>query len=76
MTARLDQELLKARNGNRSTVVCQHGLVCASQPLAAQAGIDILKAGGNCIDAAICTNAMLGLTEAASNGIGGDLFAI
>ena len=76
MTARLDQERLKHRNGNRSTVVCQHGLVCASQPLAAQAGIDILKAGGNCIDAAICTNAMLGLTEAASNGIGGDLFAI
>lgn len=76
VTARLDLDRLKARNGNRSTVVCQNGLVCASQPLAAQAGIDILKAGGNCIDAAICTNAMLGLTEAASNGIGGDLFAI
>jgi len=73
---RLDLDQLKDRNRNRSTVVCQHGLVCASQPLAAQAGIDILKAGGNCIDAAICTNAMLGLTEAASNGIGGDLFAI
>ncbi len=40
------------------------------------AGVDILKAGGNCVDAAICTNAMLGLTEPASNGIGGDLFAI
>lgn len=74
--ARLDLNRLQARNGNRSTVVCQNGLVCASQPLAAQAGIDVLKAGGNCIDAAICTNAMLGLTEAASNGIGGDLFAI
>ncbi|MEZ6035289.1 MAG: gamma-glutamyltransferase [Planctomycetaceae bacterium] len=74
--ARLDRDLLKDRNLNRSTVVCQHGVVCASQPLAAQAGVDILKAGGNCIDAAICTNAMLGLTEAASNGIGGDLFAI
>lgn len=76
VTARIDRDLLRDRNGNRSTVVCQHGLVCASQPLAAQAGIDILKAGGNCVDAAICTNAMLGLTEAASNGIGGDLFAI
>ncbi len=73
---RLDRDRLKDRNKNRSTVVCQRGLVCASQPLAAQAGIDILKAGGNCIDAAICTNAMLGLTEAANNGIGGDLFAI
>ncbi len=40
------------------------------------AGVDVLKAGGNCVDAAICTNAMLGLTEPASNGIGGDLFAI
>ena len=74
--ARLDRDLLRYRNGNRSTVVCQNGIVCASQPLAAQAGIDILKAGGNCVDAAICTNAMLGLTEPASNGIGGDLFAI
>ena len=76
VTARLDRGRLAARNGNRSTVVCQHGIVCASQPLASQAGVDILKAGGNCIDAAICTNAMLGLTEPASNGIGGDLFAI
>ena len=74
--ARLNHDLLRARNGNRSTVACQHGIVCASQPLAAQAGIDILKKGGNCIDAAICANAMLGLTEPASNGIGGDLFAI
>ena len=76
VTARIDQGLLRARNRNRSTVVCQNGIVCASQPLAAQVGIDILKAGGNCIDAAIATNAMLGLTEPASNGIGGDLFAI
>jgi gamma-glutamyltranspeptidase/glutathione hydrolase len=74
--ARLDQELLENRNANRSTVVCQNGIVCASQPLAAQAGVDALQAGGNCIDAAICTNAVLGVTEPASNGIGGDLFAI
>jgi gamma-glutamyltranspeptidase/glutathione hydrolase len=51
-------------------------MVCASQPLATMVGIDVLKAGGNCVDAAIATNAMLGLTEPASNGIGGDLFAI
>lgn len=74
--ARIDQGLLNARNRNRSTVVCQNGIVCASQPLAAQVGIDVLKAGGNCVDAAIAANAMLGLTEPASNGIGGDLFAI
>ena len=72
----LDQGRLVARNQNRSTVACQNGIVCASQPLAAMAGIDILKAGGNCIDAAIATNATLGVTEPASNGIGGDLFAI
>ena len=75
-TPLLKQEMLAARNQNRSTVVCQRGLVCASQPLATMVGVDILKAGGNCIDAAIATNAMLGLTEPASNGIGGDLFAI
>ncbi len=73
---RIDMSRLDARNRNRSTVVARHGMVCASQPLAAMAGIDILKAGGNCVDAAIATNAMLGLTEPASNGIGGDLFAI
>ena len=72
----LDLQRLNARNRDRSTVVCQHGIVCASQPLATMAGVDILKAGGNCVDAAICANAMLGLTEPASNGIGGDLFAI
>lgn len=65
-----------ARNANRSTVACCNGLVCASQPLAAMAGVDILKAGGNSVDAAIAANAMLGLTEPQMNGIGGDLFAI
>ncbi|MBI1317520.1 MAG: gamma-glutamyltransferase [Candidatus Hydrogenedens sp.] len=72
----LDLKMLGKRNQNRSTVVCQGGMVCSSQPLATQAGIDILKAGGNCVDAAIATNAVLGAVEAASNGIGGDLFAI
>jgi len=72
----LDREQLAYRNNNRSTVACQNGIVCASQPLAAMVGIDILKAGGNCIDAAIAVNATLGLTEPQSNGVGGDLFAI
>ena len=72
----IDQDKLEARNRNRSTLACQNGIVCASQPLAAMTGVDILKAGGNCVDAAICTNAMLGLTEPHMNGVGGDLFAI
>ena len=60
----------------RSEVIARHGMVAASHPLAAQIGIDILKKGGNAIDAAIAVNAALGLMEPTSNGIGGDLFAI
>ena len=61
---------------SRSVVIAEHGIVAASQPLAAQAGLDILKRGGNAADAAIATSAMLGLTEPMSCGIGGDVFAI
>jgi gamma-glutamyltranspeptidase/glutathione hydrolase len=71
-----DPHRRRGRNLNRSTVACRNGIVCASEPLAAMAGVDILKAGGHCVDAAIAVNAMLGLTEPAMNGIGGDLFAI
>jgi gamma-glutamyltranspeptidase/glutathione hydrolase len=60
----------------RAEVIAQHGMVATSQPLAAQVGLDILKAGGNAIDAAIATNAALGLMEPTGSGIGGDLFAI
>ena len=60
----------------RSVVVASHGIVAASHPLAAQAGLDILKSGGTAADAAITANAMLGLVEPMSCGIGGDLFAI
>ncbi len=60
----------------RSVVMAQHGMVCTSHPLATQAGIDVLKKGGNAIDAAIAANAVLGVTDPEMNGIGGDLFAI
>jgi len=75
-SAYIDRDLLQYRNQNRSTVVCQNGIVCSSQPLASMAGVDILKAGGNAVDAAICANAMLSLVEPMMCGPGGDLFAI
>lgn len=60
----------------RSEVIGQNGMVATSQPLATQIGLDILKKGGNAIDAAIAANAALGLMEPTGNGIGGDLYAI
>src|SRR6267143_5160602 len=60
----------------RSKVATKYGIVAASQPLAARAGVQVLERGGNAVDAAIATNAVLGLVEPEMNGIGGDLFAI
>lgn len=60
----------------RSVVMARRGMACTSHPLSTQAAIDILRSGGNAIDAAIAANAMEGLVEPHVNGIGGDLFAI
>jgi gamma-glutamyltranspeptidase / glutathione hydrolase len=64
------------RSQARSMVISQRGIVAAESPLAAQAGVRILEQGGNAVDAAIATNAMMGVVAPMMNGIGGDLFAI
>ena len=60
----------------RSEAMAPHAMAATSQPLATQVALDIMRDGGNAIDAAIAANAVLGLTEPTGNGIGGDLYAI
>jgi gamma-glutamyltranspeptidase/glutathione hydrolase len=60
----------------RSEVLARHGIVSTSDPLAAQAGLEILRQGGNAIDAAVAAGAVLDVTSQNDTGIGGDLFAL
>src|SRR3990172_7234328 len=76
VTTMIGETVAQDRSQARSMVVTRYGIVAAESPLAAQAGATILADGGNAIDAAIATNAMMGLVAPMSNGIGGDLFAI
>ena len=64
------------RSQARSMVISKGGIVASESPLASQAGVRVLESGGNAVDAAIATNAMMGVVEPMMNGIGGDLFAI
>ncbi|MCI0700645.1 MAG: gamma-glutamyltransferase [Planctomycetia bacterium] len=71
-----DRPTAQPGKAGRSVTVANNGIVATSHPLAAQVGLDVLKKGGNAVDAAIATSAAMGLMEPTSCGIGGDLYAI
>lgn len=76
-TATLAQDRLAGKAwATRTVVMAQNGMACTSHPLSTQAAVEVLRAGGSAIDAAIAANAMEGVVEPHVNGIGGDLYAI
>jgi gamma-glutamyltranspeptidase / glutathione hydrolase len=76
LTAIAADRLTDRSFATRSEVFAPHAMAATSQPLATQIALDIMKAGGTAVDAAIAANAALGLMEPTGSGVGGDLFAI
>jgi gamma-glutamyltranspeptidase/glutathione hydrolase len=71
-----DEAEAQDRSQARSMVISRYGIVASESPLASQAGASILARGGHAVDAAVAAKAVMGLVAPASNGLGGDLFAI